>query len=123
MIAFFLSDIILTGQNSQGVWSRYFQGLYLALLAGWLVLQFFALPFLYEQESMSVRQALRNGAALIGNNPGFAIALTGLLLLIIIAGTVAFMLSFAFGAIIITCAGNRAVLNRLEILKQTSESI
>lgn len=123
VIAFLLGDFVLTSQSSQNLWSQYMQGLYLALLAGWLVLQFFALPFLYEQESMSVRQALRNGAALIGNNPGFAIALTGLLLLIMIAGTVAFMLSFAFGAVIITCAGNRAVLNRLEILKQSGESI
>ena len=123
MIAFLLGDIVLTNRSSQGLWSQYLQGLYLALLAGWLVLQFIALPFLYEQETMSVRQALRNGAALIGNNPVFTIALTGLLLLVLIAGTVAFMLSFAFGAVFITCAGNRAVLNRLEILNQSRESI
>lgn len=123
MIAFLLGDVVLTNLSSQGLWSHYLQGLYLALLAGWLVLQFFALPFLFEQESMSVRQALRNGAALIGNNPGFTIALIGLLLLILIAGTVAFMLSFAFGAVIITCASNRAVLTRLEIQKQSRESI
>ena len=123
MIAFLLGDMILTGQISQGSWSQYLQGLYLALLAGWLVVQFFALPFLFEQETMSVRKALQNGAVLIGRNPGFAIALTGVLALLLIVGTLAFMLSFAFGAVIIACAGNRAVLNRLEILKQPGESL
>lgn len=117
MIAFLLGDILLTGQLSQELWSQYMQGLYLALLTGWFVVQFFALPFLFEQETMSVRQALRNSAALIGKNIGFAIALTGLLLLILITGVLAFTLSFAFGAVLIACVGNRAVLNRLEILQ------
>jgi uncharacterized membrane protein YesL len=121
MIAFLLGDIILTGQVSQEPWVQYMQGLYLALLAGWMVVQFFALPFLFEQETMSVRQALRNGAALIGKNIGFAIALTTLLVLILIAGVLAFMLSFAFGAVLSACVSNHAVLNRLEILKQTEE--
>jgi hypothetical protein len=123
MITFLVGDIFLTNQYGQGLWSQYLRGLYLALLAGWLLLQFFALPFLFEQETMSVRQALRNSAALIGNNPGFVIALAGLLFIILIAGTLAFMLSFVFGAVIITCAGNRAVLSRLEILGQSRESI
>ena len=118
VIAFLLGDMILTGRIGDGVWSRYLQGLYLALLAGWLVLQFFALPFLFEQETTSVRQALQNGAVLIGRNPGFAVALTGLLALLLIVGTLAFMLSFAFGAVIVACAGNRAVLSRLEIVER-----
>jgi hypothetical protein len=121
VIAFLLGDMILTGRNRDGLWSQYLQGLYLALLAGWLVLQFFSLPFLFEQETTSVRQALHNGAVLIGRNPGFAIALTGFLALLLIIGTLAFMLSFAFGAVIIACAGNRAVLNRLEIVKRPAE--
>lgn len=122
IIAFLIGDILLTGQSGESLWKQYLQGLYLALLAGWLAVQFFALPFLFEQETMSVRQALRNGAALIGNNPAFAILLTGMLLLILVAGTAAFMLSFAFGAVLTACTGNRAVLNRLETLKQPGES-
>jgi uncharacterized membrane protein YesL len=122
MIAFLLGDIILTGQLSQELWSQYMQGLYLALLASWMVVQFFALPFLFEQEAMSVRQALRNGAALIGKNIGFAFALSGLLLFILITGVLVFMLSFAFGAVLTACVGNRAVLNRLEIVKQSKHS-
>lgn len=123
VIAFLLGDLILTGRNAEDLWSQYLQGLYLALLAGWLVLQFFALPFLFEQETLSVRMALQNGAVMIGRNPGFAVALTGLLALLLLVGTLAFMLSFAFGAVLIACAGNRAVLDRLEIVKRPGESI
>lgn len=122
VIAFLLGDIFLTGQSEGSLRQPYIQGLYLALLAGWLAWQLFTLPFLFEQETMSVRQALRNGAALIGNNPGFAIALVGILLLVFAAGTALFMLSVAFGPVLAACAGNRAVLNRLEVIRQPGES-
>ncbi|HWR65011.1 MAG TPA: DUF624 domain-containing protein [Bellilinea sp.] len=122
VVAFLLGDFLLTSLSGQGVWQQYLQGLYLALLVAWLGVQFFALPFLFEQETMSVGQALRNGAALIGNNLAFAFILAGLLLLILIASTFAFMLSFAFGAVILACAANRAVLNRLETIKHTGEN-
>ncbi len=123
VIAFFACDAILTGQYGNTLWSQYLQGLYVALLAGWLVLQFFALPFLFEQETTSVRQALRNGAVLVGRNPGFALALTGFLALLLALGTLAFMLTFAFGAVIVACAGNRAVLNRLRVMGQAQDSM
>jgi len=119
IIAFLLSDMVLTGQINIGLWSPYLTGLYVALLAGWLVWQFFALPFLFEQEKMSMRQALRNGAVLIGNNLGFTTALIGLVLVILIAGTIAFMLSFAMGAVFVACTANHAVINRLETVRKT----
>jgi len=53
-------DYVLTGRMLQDPWKVYLQGLYIALYAGWITLQFFALPFLFEQSNMSVRQALRN---------------------------------------------------------------
>jgi uncharacterized membrane protein YesL len=121
VIAFLLGDLLLTSLSNQGVWRQYLQGLYIALLAAWLGVQFFALPFLFEQKTMSVRQALRNGVALIGNNLPFAFILAALLILILIVGTFAFMLTFAFGAVILACAANRAVLNRLETIKHPGE--
>lgn len=120
VVAFLIMDISLTGQFSGGLWKPYLQGLYLALLAGWLVVQFFALPFLFEQKTMSVRQALRNGVVVIGKNPGFSIVLISFLLLILIVSTIAFMLSLMLGAVFIACASNQAVLNRLETFKLSS---
>ncbi len=122
IIAFLIGDLYFTSMYFQGLWQQYLQGLYLALLVAWLILQFFTLPFLFEQETMSVRQALRNGVTLIGNNLAFTFMLAGLLLLILIAGTITFVLSFAFGAVILACASNRAVLNRLEVFQQLREN-
>jgi len=115
--AILVANIIITG-NLQTPWQPYLQGLYLFLLVCWLILQIFALPFLWEQEKMSVRQALHNSWTLIVGNPEFAILLAILLILIYVLGTITFLLSVIFGGAFAACVGNRAVLNRLEIYKK-----
>jgi len=79
------------------------------------LLQTFTLSFLLEQEKPSVLQALRNGVVMIGKNPIFSLSFLFLLLLTLTLGTIAFMLSVALGGALVAFAGNRAVLNRLEI--------
>ncbi len=116
-------DIALTGQIAQGLWEPYLQGLYIALLASWLTVQLFALPFLFEQKTTSVRQALHNGVVMIGKTPGFSIVLTLFLLLTLIVSTITFMLSMMLGAMFIASASNRAVLNRLESHKLSSSRV
>jgi uncharacterized membrane protein YesL len=89
------------------------QGFYITLLAGWFLLQLFALPFLFEQKQPSILQALRNAAVFIRKNLIFALALTLLLILSLTAGTLAFMLTFVFGGALIAFASNHAVLEHL----------
>jgi hypothetical protein len=115
LIAFLMGDVILTGRLSQSVVAHLIQGFYLAVLGAWLILQLYALPFLFEQEIPSVRQALRNGAVMLGRNIGFSLTLVLLLALVLLLGTLLFMLSFAFGGFILAAAGNHAVLNRLDL--------
>jgi uncharacterized membrane protein YesL len=109
-----IGDFILTGQSNLSQSGQLGRSFYLAALAGWLVVQFFALPFLFEQQDLSVRQALRNGLLLITRNPVFSISLVGLLGLVLVLGFVLFMLSIAFGGVLLACIANRAVINRLE---------
>ncbi len=123
VITFLIVDIALTGRIVQGLWEPYLQGLYIALLAGWLTVQLFALPFLFEQKTMSVRQALHNGVVMIGKNLGFSIILFLYLGLILIVSTIASMLSLMLGAVFIACVSNRAVLNRLESFKLSSSRV
>lgn len=123
VITFLIVDIALTGRIVQGLWEPYLQGLYIALLAGWLTVQLFALPFLFEQKTMSVRQALHNGVVMIGKNLGFSIILILYLGLILIVSTIASMLSLMLGAVFIACVSNRAVLNRLESFKLSSSRV
>lgn len=119
VIGVLIADITFTGRFVQGTWQPYLQGLYLAVLAAWLALQFFALPFLFEQEQMSVRQALRNSLALMTRNPGFTIAVLTLTALTLVLGVFVFMLSLMLGAAFTACASSRAVMDRLEAFRQS----
>jgi hypothetical protein len=89
------------------------QGLYATLLGGWLLLQLFALPFLFEQTQPSVRQALRNATVFVGRNVVLVVVLALLLALSLTAGTLAFMMTFVFGGAFLAFAGNHAVLEHL----------
>jgi uncharacterized membrane protein YesL len=89
------------------------QGFYITLLAGWALLQLFALPFLFEQKQPSVLQALRNAAIFIRRNLILVLVLTLLLILSLTAGTLAFMLTFVFGGALLAFASNHAVLEHL----------
>ncbi len=95
----------------------FLQGLYIAVGLAWFMLQFFALPFLFEQEQMKVSQALRNSALMMGRNLGFSF-LFGLSLLIFMAlATLAFALGIMFGAVFLALAGNFAVNDQLEPIR------
>lgn len=94
--------------------AAFIQGLYIVLLVAWLLLQLFALPFLFEQSEPLILQALRNAAVFIGRNLIFVLVFALLLLLSLAAGTLVFMLTFVFGSVFLAFAGNRAVLEHLE---------
>lgn len=113
LLFFLVGDVILTGQLSQSSVARLAQGFYLAVLGVWLLLQLYLLPFLFEQETPSVRLALRNGAMMLGSNVLFSVTLGVLLLLVLAAGTVFFFVTSAAGGVFLALVGNHAVLNRL----------
>jgi hypothetical protein len=114
VMALLIVDINFTGQQNQTSTAILINSIYVTLMAFWLLLQTYTLPFLFEQEKPSVLQALRNGVVMIGKNPFFSISFLIMLLLILALGTISFMLSLALGGALIANAGNRAVLNRLE---------
>lgn len=114
ILTFLVGDFILTGSQNQIQGTHFFSGLYITLIAFWLLLQTFSLPFLLEQKKPSVIQALRNGIVMIGKNPFFSISFLFLLLVTLALGVIAFMLSLALGGALVAFAGNRAVLNQLQ---------
>lgn len=122
LLAILLGDYLLTGRLSHGAAGHLIQGFYLATLGIWLLIQLLMLPFLLEQETPNVRQALRNGAVMLGKNIGFSVILGILLALILLAGIPIFMLSFAFGGMLLASAGNHAVLNRLAVYRMPEGS-
>jgi hypothetical protein len=115
LIAILAGDVLLTGRLGPTPTVQLVQGIYLALLGAWLLVQFYALPFLFEQQQPSVRQALRNGAVLLGRNLGFSLLLALLAVCVLFVGMLVFLLTLAGGGAFLAAAGNRAVINRLEI--------
>ncbi len=113
MLLLLVGDVILTGRLSSSSGARLAQGLYLAALVAWILLQLYTLPFLFEQETPSIRLALRNGALMLGRHPAFGVALGVLLLLALVAGTLLFLVTFAAGGLFVALVANHAVLNRL----------
>jgi len=114
VIGLLTGDYYLVGRLTENIeMAAFIQGLYVALLAVWLLLQLFALPFLFEQKQPLVLQALRNAAVFIRRNLIFVFVLALLLLLSLTVGTLAFMLTFAFGGAFVAFASNRAVLKDL----------
>jgi hypothetical protein len=114
VIGLLTGDYYLTGKLAANTnMASFIQGLYVTLLAGWLLLQLFALPFLFEQKQPLVVQALRNAAVFIRKNLVFVLVLALLLVLSLTAGALAFMLTFVFGGAFLAFAGNRAVLEHI----------
>ncbi|HJS19537.1 MAG TPA: hypothetical protein VJ785_12380 [Anaerolineales bacterium] len=93
--------------------ASFMQGLYVALLLGWFLLQIFLLPFLFEQEQPLVGQAMRNSFVFVRRNWILVLVLASLLGITLMIGTLAFMLAFAFGAALIAFAANHAVMEDL----------
>lgn len=115
LMAVLIGDTLLTGWMGGTLLTHYIQGLYLALLAIWMLVQLYAIPFLFEQQTPSVTQALRNGAVMLGRNVGFSAGLSLATGFILVAGSFLFMLSLAFGGMFLASLGNHAVLNRMQL--------
>jgi uncharacterized membrane protein YesL len=113
VLGLLIGDYLLTGRLSQSAAAQFAQGFYLAVLGIWILLQLYTLPFLFEMDEPNVLAALRNGASMLGRNPGFSLALSVLLIVILGIGTLLFMLSAAAGGVFLAFAGNHAVRNRL----------
>jgi len=113
VIFLLVGDVFLTGRLSQSSVARFAQGLYLAALGVWLLLQLYLLPFLFEQEIPRLRLALRNAAVLLGANIPFSLAFALLLLAALLAGATLFLVTLAAGSVFLSLAANHAVLDRL----------
>lgn len=95
-------------------WIGLVQTFVLLLVLAWLVVQFYALPYLMEQEEKSLRLAMRNG---------LFTALAAPIYTMVIAGVAFLVAGFSVGLVVpllvggpalIAVLGNRAVLDRVE---------
>lgn len=114
IIAFLVGDYLLTYHAQDFAGKKLVLGLYVALFIFWLLIQFYALPFLFEQNEHNLIQAWNNALVLISRNLPFVIMLALAITLMMILGTVLFMLSVFFGPVLLSLAGNFALQDRLQ---------
>jgi hypothetical protein len=95
----------------------------LVLLAGWLFLQLFALPFWVDQADQRVGLALRNAVVMLAHNLRLA-ALVLAIMIALLALTVAFWILLGMVTVaLLAMVGNTAVAAQLDALEQTGDSM
>ncbi len=123
IVAFLTGDIFVTSRAQAFTGQKLLLGIYIALGLIWLVLQFFALPFLYEQKSLHLRQAWSNSQKLLAGNPGFVVTLLIALALVLLIGVPLFALSIFFGPVFTSLVANLAVKDRISRSKVKNHTL
>jgi uncharacterized membrane protein YesL len=105
-------DLTFYGQI-QAAWAGFLQGIFIILGLLWLLVQFYALPFLMEQEQKSLKLALRNGLFLALSAPGYTLVLACIAALLLLFCAVLILPLFLGFPGLFAAIGNRAVIERL----------
>lgn len=112
MILLFV-NLMFYGQVD-AVWGVFLQGLFLGLSVLWLVVQFYTLPYLMEQDQQQLRLALRNGLLTVLASPGYTLVLVGVAALITVLSLLLVMPLFLGAPGLVALLGTRAVMERIE---------
>lgn len=89
---------------------------YLAL-GFWIVVNWYALAFLFQQEKASVLQALRNGGVVLLRYPGFSLVLIVATAALLALTFVFVIVNMLFGPMLMGLISTHAVISRLEIFR------
>lgn len=117
VLALLLIDILVAPQMFSPDVAVPLQMFFIGALALWIVINWYALAFLFQQQELSVRQALRNGAILLLQYPLFTLVLALATALLLWLGMVLILVNLFFGPMLVALIGTRAVLSRLEPLR------
>lgn len=98
----------------QAAWAGLLLGTLVVLGLTWLLVQFYALPFLVEQEHKSLKMALRNGLFVALASPGYTLVVVGMTILILAISTVLVFPLFMGVPSLVAAICNRAVIERIE---------
>ncbi len=87
------------------------------VLGVWLMINLFALAFLFQQKELSVRQALRNGAVLLLKHPLFSLILVSVVAFLLWISLFLVIVNFLFGPMFVALVSAHAVADRLAIFR------
>jgi uncharacterized membrane protein YesL len=98
-------------------WAVIVQMFFSFLGLAWLIVQFYALPYLMEQEKEFLRLALRNGVFTFLATPGYTAVVAGLAALVVALSVILVAPLFLGSPALIAALGNRAVRERVETFR------
>lgn len=101
----------------EATWATVARAFFLVLGLLWALTQFYALPYLIEQEEKSLRLALRNGLFTALAAPGYTLVVAGFTAAVGALGIVLVVPLFLGGVCLVASLGNRAMLERVEVFQ------
>lgn len=122
VVALLLIDIRVVPNMVSPTAAIALQWFFIFALALWLVTNWYALAFLFQQQEPSLRLALRNGAVLLFQNPLFTLILVVITAVLIGLSLVLIIVNLLFGPMLVALISTHAVLNRLEPIRAASEA-
>jgi len=113
-VGFLLTVNLMFYQQFTSTWAELLRAFHVFLGLVWLIVQFYALPYLMEQERKHLGMALRNGLFTALASPGYTLVVAGLAALVTVLSLVVIAPLFLGGPCLIAALGNRAVRERVE---------
>lgn len=111
-----VANILFYGQWSSQAWAAWLQAAFLLVSLFWGLCQLYVWPFVFQQATPSLRQALRNAALTVLASPGFSAVLALLVALVSLMSILLLLPLALFTAAFLCLLANHAVLDRLRAL-------
>lgn len=121
VVAIVLIDISMVPRMVSPTAAAYLQLFFVMALALWIVVNWYALAFLFQQKEPSLRLALRNGAVLLLQYPFFTLVLAVITAVLIGLSLVVVIVNLLFGPMLVALISTQAVLDRLAPLRTVSQ--
>ncbi len=122
VVALILIDISVVPRMVSPSVAFVLQWLFIVALALWLVVNWYALAFLFQQKEPSLRQALRNGGVLLLQNPLFTLVLVALTALLLGLSLILVIVNLLFAPMLVALISSHAVLNRLALFRAARQT-
>lgn len=122
VVAIFLIDIRAIPRMVSPEAAVPIQLLFLVALAVWIVINWYALAFLFQQKETSLRQALRNGGVLLLQHPLLTLILVVITAILLGLSLILIIVNLLFAPMLVALISTHAVLNRLALFRAAQQT-
>ena len=105
---------LLFYQEQSADWAQILRIAFIGLALLWLVIQFYAIPYLMEQEDKSMRIALRNALFTLLAAPGYTLVVSLIAGVIVVLSIRLIAPLFLGIPCLLASMGNRAIIERID---------